>query len=87
MSKERIILNSDYVTESESTWLEELFTSPEVYILNKFSTDGSEGYINKYVQPVNIMSSSYIKQTKANDRLLQYTIQIERSKNRVIQNA
>ena len=86
-SKERLVLNSDFVTESECTWLEELFTSPEVYILNELSTDGSEGYINKYVQPVTVTSSTYTKQTRANDNLLQYTIEIERSKNRVIQNA
>ena len=86
-SKERLVLNSDFVTESECTWLEELFTSPEVYILNEFSADGSEGYINKYVQPVTITSSTYTKQTRANDDLLQYTLEIERSKNRVIQNA
>ena len=86
-SKERLVLNSDFVTESECTWLEELFTSPEVYILNEFSTDGDEGYINKYVQPVTVTSSTYTKQTRANDNLLQYTLEIERSKNRVIQNA
>ena len=86
-AKERVTLNTDFVTESTATWLEELFTSPEVYIINEFSTDGSEGYINKYVQPVTITSSTYTKQTRANDNLLQYTIEIERSKNRVIQNA
>tara|TARA_Y100001937_G_scaffold105657_1_gene146704 strand:+ start:101 stop:1528 length:1428 start_codon:yes stop_codon:yes gene_type:complete len=86
-AKERLTLNTDFVTESTATWLEELFTSPEVYILNEFSTDGSEGYINKYVQPVTITSSTYTKQTRANDDLLQYTLEIERSKNRVIQNA
>ena len=86
-AKERVTLNTDFVTESTATWLEELFTSPEVYILNEFSTDGSEGYINKYVQPVTITSSTYTKQTRANDDLLQYTLEIERSKNRVIQNA
>ena len=86
-AKERVTLNTDFVTESTATWLEELFTSPEVYILNEFSADGSEGYINKYVQPVTITSSTYTKQTRANDDLLQYTLEIERSKNRVIQNA
>jgi len=86
-SKERITLNTDYVTEQEATWLEELFTSPEVYILNEFSTDGNEGYINKYVQPVIITSTTYTKKTTANDNLKQYTVEIERSKNRVIQNA
>ena len=86
-AKERVTLNTDFVTESTATWLEELFTSPEVYILNEFSADGGEGYINKYVQPVTITSSTYTKQTRANDDLLQYTLEIERSKNRVIQNA
>jgi len=86
-AKERVTLNTDFVTESTATWLEELFTSPEVYILNEFSADGDEGYINKYVQPVTITSSTYTKQTRANDDLLQYTLEIERSKNRVIQNA
>ena len=88
-SIEKLTLNTDFVNEEEATWLEELFTSPEVYILNGFS-DANEfllGNIKKYVQPVTITSNTYTRKTSANDKLLQYTVEVERTKQRVIQNA
>ena len=88
-SIEKLTLNTDFVNEEEATWLEELFTSPEVYILNSFS-DANEvlfGNVKKYVQPVTVTSSTYTRKTSANDKLLQYTVEVERTKQRVIQNA
>jgi hypothetical protein len=86
-AKESITLNTDYMSEAEAIWFEQLFTSPEVYILNEFSSDTDTGYLRKYVQPVVLTSQTYTRKTKANDNLIQYTVEIERSKNRVIQNA
>tara|TARA_R110000765_G_scaffold326499_2_gene417806 strand:+ start:811 stop:2241 length:1431 start_codon:yes stop_codon:yes gene_type:complete len=84
-TSERIKMNTDFVTEAEGVWLEELINSPEVYILNGF--DGTEvapynSITNKYVEPVTLTTSSYTKKTRANDKLMQYTIEVERSKNR-----
>ena len=35
---------------------------------------------NKYVEPILITSSNYIRKTIANDKLIQYTFEMERNK-------
>ena len=79
-STEKIRLNTDFVTEAEGVWFEELINSTEVYIVNGFSTDVYGTITNKYIDPVVLTTSSYVKKTIANDRLMQYTIEIEKSK-------
>jgi hypothetical protein len=79
-STEKIKLNTDFVTEAEGVWFEELINSTEVYILNGFSEDASNTITNKYIEPVVLTTSSYVKKTIANDKLMQYTIEIEKSK-------
>ena len=79
-STEKIRLNTDFVTEAEGVWFEELINSTEVYIVNGFSTDVSNTITNKYIDPVVLTTSSYVKKTIANDKLMQYTIEIEKSK-------
>ena len=84
-TSERIKMNTDFVTEAEGVWLEELINSPEVYVLNGFDDTEVAPYntiTNKYVEPVTLTTSSYTKKTRANDKLMQYTIEVERSKNR-----
>ena len=77
-TKESITLNTDYITESEAIWLEELFISSDVYILEQRSTDNaSEGYMRKYIKPTTITNSSHTRKTKANDKLIQYKFNIE----------
>ena len=82
-STEKIKLNTDFVTEAEGVWFEELINSPEVYIVNEY--DGTEltpydTITNKYIEPVTLTTSSYVKKTRANDKLMQYTFEIEKSK-------
>tara|TARA_R110000737_G_scaffold209944_1_gene227728 strand:- start:678 stop:1295 length:618 start_codon:yes stop_codon:yes gene_type:complete len=79
-STEKIKLNTDFVTEEEGVWFEELINSPEVYIVNGFSDDVANTITNKYIEPVVLTTSSYVKKTIANDKLMQYTIEIEKSK-------
>lgn len=79
---ENITLNTDYITETEAIWLEELFISNDVFIVHDNSADTSQGYINKYIEPVTIQSSDHIRKTKVNDKLIQYTFDILKSKNR-----
>ena len=63
-----------------------MMNSPEVYIINEFSFDqftgsiNSSGFVNKYVEPVIVTTSSFTRKTVANDKLIQYTIDIERNK-------
>jgi hypothetical protein len=82
-STEKIKLNTDFVTEEEGVWFEELINSTEVYIVNEF--DGTETtpfdtITNKYIEPVTVTTSNYTRKTIANDKLMQYTFDIEKSK-------
>ncbi|MHC4422729.1 MAG: hypothetical protein ACYS1E_19370, partial [Planctomycetota bacterium] len=85
-SKELITVNTDYLVDADAIWFEDLINSPEVYILNGFSSDAN-GMVNKYVEPVTVATSSYTRKTKANDKLIQYTFELEKSKNKRIQSA
>tara|TARA_R100001015_G_C4622540_1_gene180030 strand:+ start:664 stop:2097 length:1434 start_codon:yes stop_codon:yes gene_type:complete len=80
---ERVTMNTSYLNEAEAVWMEELINSTEVYLLNGY--DGTESspfntITNKYVEPVRVTTSSYIRKTIANDKLMQYTIEVEKSK-------
>tara|TARA_R110001583_G_scaffold22800_2_gene85113 strand:+ start:917 stop:2350 length:1434 start_codon:yes stop_codon:yes gene_type:complete len=78
---EKIKMNTDFVTEAEGEWFEDLMNSPEVYILKGYQDlDETEYALNQYVTPVRITSKSFTRKTIANDRLMQYTFEIEKSK-------
>ncbi len=79
-SMEKITMNTDYITESESVWLEELINSPEVYQLDGYQTDSSSAALNTYVTPVRLTTTSYTRKTIANDKLIQYTFEVEKTK-------
>ncbi len=77
---EKITMNSDFVSESENDMFEELINSPEVYILEGYQDDVSFSALNQYVKPVRLTTSSFVKKTVANDKLIQYTFEVEKSK-------
>ena len=77
---EKISMNTDFVNESESEWFEELINSPEVYILDGFQTDPTNPLLNNYVTPARLTTSSFTRKTVANDKLMQYTFEVEKSK-------
>ena len=85
---ESFSVNTDFINEAEAVWFEELIGSQEVYILNGFDKDEVPPYdtiTNKYVEPVLITSSNYIRKTIANDKLIQYTFEMERNKTQLTQ--
>ena len=78
---EKVVMNTDFVNQSESTWFEELVNSPEVYILKGYESTVSTTYLlNEYVTPVRLLTSNFTKKTVANDKLIQYTFEVEKSK-------
>ena len=79
-STEKIKMNTDFVSENDNVMFEELMNSPEVYLLDSYQTDVSNSMLNQYVTPVRVMSKSFTTKTVANDRLLQYTFEIEKTK-------
>lgn len=64
--KESYLLNSDWVTEYEAQWIEELFTSPEVYHIS-----------NGEKLPIIVLDNSYTVQTYLRDQI--FNIQINYS--------
>lgn len=63
---ERLILNTDHITEEEAVWLKQLFLSPEVY-----QEIGSD------LVAVNVKRKQYTKKTTINDKLKQYDIELD----------
>ena len=76
---EKIKMNTGFVTEDESVVFEELINSPEVYLLQGYQLDLNNA-LNQYVTPVRLTTSSFTRKTIANDRLMQYSFEIEKSK-------
>ena len=76
---EKIKMNTDFVNEAESEWFEELINSPEVYILDGYQSSSFPAF-NQYATPVRLTTSSYTKKTVANDKLIQYEFEVEKSK-------
>jgi len=77
---EKIKINTDFVDADYNTMFEELINSPEVYILDGFQDDSSKSLLNNYVTPVRLTTSSFTRKTVANDKLIQYTFEVEKSK-------
>jgi hypothetical protein len=77
---EKITMNTDFVSESENDMFKELINSPEVYILEGYQDDIPFSALNQYVKPVRLTTSSFTKKTVANDKLIQYTFEVEKSK-------
>ena len=86
---ETMSLNSDWFTsDEEAAWLEQLFISPEVYILGGYdAVDTPYANYGNYMTPVIVTNNSYDKYTRANDKVAQYEIDIEYSINKRIQRA
>lgn len=66
-----ITINSDWITEAESVWLEQLITSPDVYI-----------YEGSNLVSVNITNSSYETKYEASQQLFNLVISFTYSQNR-----
>ena len=78
---EKITMNSNFVTEDEAVMFEELVNSPEVYLLKGYEDIVETSFVlNQYVTPVRLLTSSFTKKTIANDKLMQYNFEIEKSK-------
>tara|TARA_R110000787_G_scaffold156160_1_gene270043 strand:- start:10310 stop:12232 length:1923 start_codon:yes stop_codon:yes gene_type:complete len=86
-------LNTDYINEETAAWFEEMFSSPDVYVLNQFSDTepalffSVANYMKKYIDPVTVGSKSYTKKTRANDSLIKYKFKVDFARKTNIQKA
>ena len=86
---ETIKMNTDFISEDDANWFEFLINSPEVYIIKPYALADTDAQklTNRYVIPVRLKTSKYVRKTVANNRLIQYTFEIEKSKKLRTQNA
>ena len=79
-----IKVNSNYVTEEEALAFEYLINSPEVFMLTGYVEESASTFNsntnNQYVIPVTLNTKSITRKTKANDKLIQYTFDVEKTK-------
>jgi len=82
---------TDWVTDEEAAWLEELFTSPEVYIvedgefIRDFDPEFPSGFTGKRI-PIVITDSSYKTRTYDRDGMVSLTIRYSLAHDVNIQN-
>ena len=74
MATTQMTLQSDWMTDEESKWLEELFTSPSANI-----------YINGAWEPVVILSTEYQQMTAARNGMFQHEITVQYANDKNIQ--
>lgn len=81
---EKITINTDYITEKEGKAFEVLVNSPEVRILTDYveetSSEFDDNANNKYVIPCRLNTKSITRKTVANDKLIQFTFEVEKTK-------
>ena len=77
-TQETITVNSDYMSEADSVWLEQLFTAQDMYIVKPYNTYVAGTVTNEFLEPVNLTNSSYKRKTKLNDKLIQYSFDFKR---------
>ena len=90
-ASEKIRMNTDYITEEHSDWFEELVNSPEIYMLKDWelprivsstaAPTAERKVLNQEVTPVRLTTTNFTKKTVANDKLIQYTFEVEKSRN------
>jgi len=64
--KKRFTLNTDYLAEAYNAVIEDIMLSEYVWI-----------FVGSVIHPVTVVTSSLIKKTSLNDKLIQYTIEVE----------
>jgi hypothetical protein len=76
---QEIVLESDFITVEQGNWLEELFYSPQVYIMKKdyISPMDRQDKIYKDMTPVQVLSTEVETITKKHRKLNKYRITLK----------
>lgn len=76
---EKITLNTDYMNDTESEWIAQLMTSNKVLIIKDYFTGGGMNIVRRFTEPCTVTDSSFTRKTRVNDKLIQYTFNIEKA--------
>jgi len=72
-AKRKQVINTDWITEADSDLIESCLLSNNVTTVRRIQNPNT----SQIGQPVIVTDSSFIKKTVANDKMIQYTINIE----------
>lgn len=75
---EEIEANTDFVDEGTAEFLKNCFTSPQVHM--QVGTGSTAVF-----EPVIVTETEFVKQTSANDKVIQYVINIQKSHKHIVQ--
>ena len=80
---QEIVLETDYLTVADGQWIEQLFYSPQVYIMDKdyISPIDRQNKIYKDLKPVEVLSTDVSRITKKHQKLNKYRITFKSSDN------
>jgi hypothetical protein len=80
---QEIVLETDYLTVADGQWIEQLFYSPQVYIMDKdyISPIDRQNKIYKDLRPVEVLSTDVNTITKKHQKLNKYRITFKSSDN------
>jgi hypothetical protein len=80
---QEIVLESDYLSVEDGNWLEQLFYSPQVYVMNKdyISPMDRQDKIYKDMLPVQVLSTEVETITKKHRKLNKYRITLKTGNN------
>jgi hypothetical protein len=85
---ENVVMNSNFMSEDDAKWFEFLMNSTEVYIIEQRDiNNNNSNNTNFWMRPVTLKTSSFTRKTIANDKLIQYKIEVEKSRVQNNQNA
>ena len=76
---QQIVLESNYISVSQGQWLEQMFYSPQVYIMNSdfISPIDRSNKVYKDLRPVQVLSTDVDTITKKHKKLNKYRITLQ----------
>jgi|694.fasta_scaffold126107_2 hypothetical protein len=85
-AEDNYTIQSNWITDNEAKWLEELMTSPEVYIIGNDSETYYSQPSTAYKLPIVITGNSYEVKTTLRDKMFNFVLTYKMSFNTNLQN-
>lgn len=85
-AEEQYTIQSNWITDNEAKWLEELMTSPEVYIIGNDSDTYYSGLSTSYKLPIIVTQNSYEVKTTMRDKMFNFVLTYKMAYNLNLQN-
>jgi hypothetical protein len=85
-AEETFTIQSNWITDNEAKWLEELMTSPEVYIIGNDNETYYSGSSTAYKLPIIVTQNSYEVKTTMRNQMFNFILTYKMAYNINLQN-